>query len=152
PYEIRVLHLGAAGLRIDAVEVTALNGAADEMPPPARWRLGGRLRGSGPRGPDAALVVRRDELPGAVLASVRPRPRLAPGEYRLSVGATAANPRDAAQPVLGLEISALLARAAAEPLLSRRTLPLLSRDFTAAELAEGRVEAAVPLPAAALAG
>lgn len=151
PFQFRILHLGNAGLTIEGVEVTALNRAAAE-PAPTHWRLLGRLRHSGPRRLEPAFPVRRDEPPGEVLGSARPRPRLNAGEYRLSLDATAENPRDADSPVLGIEVSALLAPSSTEPLLRRRVLPLLHQEFRAADLAAGRVEAVFSLPAQALAG
>jgi len=151
PFEFRILHLGNAGLTIDAVEVTALNGAADEAPELARWRLLGRMHDGRlrPRS-QAALQVRRDEPPGIVLSSARPRPRLNAGQYRLILHAAAETPRDAAQSALEVEISALLAHSPAEPLLRRKALPLLHRRLKAEELAGGPVEIAFSLPAAAL--
>lgn len=151
PFEFRILHLGNAALALDAVEVTAVGEGSEESPEPSRWRLLGRLRARSPlRAADAALSVRRDEPPGPVLVSGRPRPRLNPGKYRLAVGAAAEQPRDAAAPALTVVVSVAAASAAAEPLLLRRTVPLLCRDFTAAELAAGPVGAGFAVPAAPL--
>lgn len=151
PFEFRLLHLGNAGLTLDSVEVVAQNDIEAE-PPPNRYRLLGRMRARGPwQRPEPGLEVRRDEPPGVALASGRPRPRLAAGAYRLSVCAGADNARDPTRPVLGLEVSAVLAPGSTEPLLRRRSLPVLRRDFAVNDLSGGRAEAVFTVPAEALA-
>jgi hypothetical protein len=152
PFEFNLSSLYGAATAIESVELHELRLEPPDVPIASRWRLAGWLSG-GRNGAwtQDGVRVRREDRPGAVLAGSRPRLRLNPGRYHLSVGATAEHVRDPAQPVLGLEVAARLRASPAERLPwrrweRRRAVSLLRRVFTAAELSGGPVEAEFVLP------
>jgi hypothetical protein len=106
-FGFRFLHFGNADLTISAVDLRL---RADEgvMPaPPREWRLLGRLlKGTiGARGADC-VTVRQAESAGCLLYGGRPNLQLPEGRYRLSLCCRAGVPRDASEPVLGVEVIA----------------------------------------------
>jgi hypothetical protein len=153
PFEFRVVWFGNGGVTIDAVDLERL-GDDDEAPPaPARWRLLGRMRpGRAAIRTAKAVQVRRDDEPGMLLAGIRPPLRLGAGHYRLTVAAVAGPPRQVAQPVLGIAITARLASSgdAGAPWPIRRVLPLARRELDIVDLTAGTATVDFMIPAEAV--
>ncbi|HYU11557.1 MAG TPA: WcbI family polysaccharide biosynthesis putative acetyltransferase, partial [Stellaceae bacterium] len=150
PFEVRVLWLGSGGLTITGVDLDRL-GEAEAPPAVMRWRLLGRMRlgRAATRSPEAVRVRRGDE-PGTLLAGIRPGLRLGAGRYRLTVGAAAGRPRDIAQPVLGVRVTARLASTDREmPWRRPQTRLLVHRELQMADLAVGPVAVDFTIPAEA---
>ena len=80
--EFRFFHLGNADLTITAVDLQGIENKEARSAPPRMWRMLGRLDGG------------------------RPFLQLPAGHYRLEIRGDAGTPRMAAQPVLGVEITA----------------------------------------------
>ncbi len=80
--EFRFFHLGNADLTITAVDLQGIENEEMRPAPPRIWRMLGRLDGG------------------------RPFLQLPSGHYRLAIRCGAGPPRMAAQPVLGVEITA----------------------------------------------
>jgi hypothetical protein len=80
--EFRFFHLGNADLTITAVDLQGIENEETRPAPPRIWRMLGRLDGG------------------------RPFLQLPAGHYRLAIRCDVGSPRMAAQPVLGVEITA----------------------------------------------
>jgi hypothetical protein len=119
--EFRFFHLGNADLTITAVELQGIENEETRPAPPRIWRMLGRIDGG------------------------RPFLQLPAGHYRLSIRCDAGPPRVAAQPVLGIEITARRrwqdgrwrSWKSLLDLLQSGAVQLAWRDFTAAEFCCG---------------
>ncbi|MBV8507138.1 MAG: hypothetical protein JOZ11_15190 [Alphaproteobacteria bacterium] len=80
--EFRFFHLGNADLTIAAVDLQGIENEEPRRVPPKMWRMLGRLRGG------------------------RPFLQLPAGHYRVEIRGHVGTPRTAAEPVLGVEITA----------------------------------------------
>src|SRR5882672_5750612 len=151
PFEFNLLSLGRGEVVLESVELREVR-EESAASAPTRWHLAGWLRDVRDGAPVGnGIQVRREEPPGAVLVAGRPRLRLNPGHYRLSVGAEIDHLRDPTQPVLSLEVTAQLRASPAERLPwrrweRRRSVPLLHRTLSAAELGAGRIEVEFAVP------
>jgi Polysaccharide biosynthesis enzyme WcbI len=98
------------------------------------------------------VQVRRDDEPGILARRIRPPLRLGAGHYRLTVGAMAGPPRETAQPVLGIAITARLASSEGDGLswTSRRVLPLARRELLTSDLMAGPAAVDFAIPAEAV--
>jgi len=104
---LRFIHLGNAGLTINAVDLRQTAKTATSTAPPREWRLLGRLAVAriGAREADC-VTVRHSDPAGCLLYDGRPRLHLPTGRYRLSFRCRAGQPREISQPVLGVEVIA----------------------------------------------
>ncbi|HEX3882915.1 MAG TPA: WcbI family polysaccharide biosynthesis putative acetyltransferase [Stellaceae bacterium] len=146
PFDIRLHQFGNAGLTIDDVELCWL-GEEDAQPASDRWRLLGRLRKARIGAEDATGVsVSANELPGPLLAKIRPPLQLPAGHYRLALGGTGSHE---AMPSLRAELAEHSATGWGAP-----AIPHFRHDFAPADLADGTATAEfdVPPPANSEAG
>jgi len=144
--DLRLLHLGNAGLMVRAVDLRQISEAA----PASRreWCLLGRMATSrsGTREADC-VIVRQSKRAGCFLYGRRPGLQLTSGRYRLNVFCRPEQPRDLSQPALAVEVVAEraarrftgLRQVPSIPFPIRRRQPIVflaRREFTSEALAE----------------
>jgi Polysaccharide biosynthesis enzyme WcbI len=161
--DLRILHLGNAGLIIRAVDLRQVAAAQPASVPPAsvplrQWRLFGRcVKGRIGRRDTEGVAVRHSDPPGCLLYGGRPWLQLPSGQYRLSFCCRAGPPRNVSEPVLGVEVITrnrsfrvfALDRLPAIPSSIRaayRGLMQARREFTAEEMAAERASLDFEVP------
>jgi hypothetical protein len=154
-FEFRFFHLGNSALTITEVELERLSRGAEDTPEPPRWRMLGRLQKSwiGRRDANGAVTVSRYGPAGCLLHGGWPYLRLARGDYRLTVRASADAMHETQEPVLVLEVfghsrwrsAGLVKRLSRFP--AAEGIPHIQHEFTAADLAAGTVSVDFAVPA-----
>ena len=126
-FEFRIMHLRNTGLTVHGIELQRIPSWEASLTPHTRWRLLGRLYPSWRQWARSPHVrIGRMTVTDALLWQCAPNLHLPAGSYRLDVNCRAGAVGDPARPVLRVRVE------------TQHRVPIASRDFSAADLADGQ--------------